>query len=200
MRVLIVEDHTIVRQGLLALLSAAPGLEVVGQAADGLSALELIEALSPDVTLCDLGLPGLGGLELIERAQRFTTRCLVLSMYHDAIWVQRAMRAGAAGYLVKGAGLQDLIEAIKRVAQGEQLLSPLARAAAEQPELTAREREVLSLVAQGHTSKEVSALIKISPRTVEHHRAKLMEKLRIYDVAGLTRYAIRVGLIDPQLR
>lgn len=199
-RVLIIEDHTIVRQGLLALLSTAPDLEVVGQAADGLSALEELERLKPDVALCDLGLPGLGGLEVIERARDSGVRLIVLSMYHDALWVQRAEAAGASGYLIKGAGLSELIEAIRRVMRGEQAFSQVAQAALYQPELSAREREVLCLVAQGHTSREISGLLEISPRTVEHHRSKLMEKLNIYDVAGLTRYAIRVGLIDSNLR
>lgn len=199
-RVLLIEDHTIVRQGLLALLSTAPDIEVVGQAADGLAALTQLEELKPDVALCDLGLPGLGGLEVIERAQGGKTRFIVLSMYHDAIWIQRALKVGAFGYLVKGAGLADLIDAIRRVARGERALSSVVQSTSDQSELSAREREVLCFVAQGHTSREISALLEISSRTVEHHRAKLMEKLRIYDVAGLTRYAIRIGLIDSNLR
>ena len=199
-KVLVIEDHTIVRQGLIALLSTASDLEVVGQAAHGVSALEELERLKPDVALCDLGLPGLGGLEVIERSRGSATRFLVLSMYHDAVWIQRAQVAGASGYLVKGAGLSELIEAVRSVARGGQAFSPLAQVALTQPELTAREREVLCFVAQGHTSREISGLLDISARTVEHHRAKLMEKLKIYDVAGLTRYAIRVGLIDSNLR
>jgi len=201
-RVLVIEDHTIVRQGLVALLSATPGLAVVGEAGDGLSALEQLAALRPDVALCDLGLPGLGGLEVMAqaRARGCAARFVVLSMYHDAVWVQRAVAAGACGYLLKGAGLHDLTEAIARVARGETFLSHGAQAAQEQPELTAREREVLTFVAQGHTSREISALLDISARTVEHHRARVMEKLGIYDVAGLTRYAVRRGLIDPHLK
>ncbi len=201
-RVLVIEDHTIVRQGLVALLGATPGLEVVGQAGDGLSALEQLAALSPDVALCDLGLPGLGGLEVMEQARErgCEARFVVLSMYHDAVWVQRAVAAGARGYLLKGAGLQDLTEAIARVARGETFFSHGAQVAQEQRELTTREREVLAFVAQGHTSREISALLDISARTVEHHRARVMEKLGIYDVAGLTRYAVRQGLIDPNLK
>jgi DNA-binding NarL/FixJ family response regulator len=194
-RVMIIEDHTIVRQGLVALLSLSDQIELVGEASDGLRALELLVERSPDVVICDLGLPGLGGLEVIERAQASQpeARFIVLSMYHDAIWVQRAVEAGAWGYLVKGSGVQDLTTAILTVARGERYLSVSAQASLEQSVLSPREREVLTFVAQGHTSKEISALLEISPRTVEHHRARLMEKLNIFDVAGLTRYAIRVG-------
>ena len=200
-RVMIIEDHTIVRQGLVALLSLSDQVALVGEASDGLRALELLVERSPDVVICDLGLPGLGGLEVIERAQALQpeARFIVLSMYHDAIWVQRAVEAGAWGYLVKGSGVQDLTTAILTVARGARYLSVSAQASLEQSALSPREREVLTFVAQGHTSKEISALLEISPRTVEHHRARLMEKLNIFDVAGLTRYAIRVGLIDHNL-
>jgi two-component system response regulator NreC len=201
-RVLVIEDHTIVRQGLIALLSATPTLEVVGEAGDGLTALELLTTLAPEVALCDLGLPGLGGLEVMEQARErgCEAKFVVLSMYHDAVWVQRAVAAGARGYLLKGAGLQDLTQTIERVARGEVCLSYGAQVAQEQRDLSTREREVLTFVAQGHTSREISALLDISARTVEHHRARVMEKLGIYDVAGLTRYAVRVGLIDPNLK
>ena len=199
-KVLVVEDHTIVRQGLIALLGTSKRIDIVADLGDGLSAVKYIENNEIDILLCDLALPGLGGIEVIQRASALGLRSVALSMHHDAIWVQRALEAGAWGYLLKGSGINDLITAICKVADGERHLSPSALNASVEIELTTREKEVLTLVAQGHTSKEISALLKISPRTVEHHRANLMDKLKIHDVAGLTRYAIRNALIDPRLK
>ena len=121
-------------------------------------------------------------------------------MHHDAIWVKRAMDAGAWGYLLKGSGIKDLITAIRSVHKGQQFLSSSAQSAMAGTHLSDREREVITLVAQGHTSKEISGLLQISSRTVEHHRSNIMEKLKIHDVAGLTRYAVRHGLVDPNLK
>ncbi|MBU0551748.1 response regulator transcription factor [Myxococcota bacterium] len=201
-RVYLVEDHTIVRQGLVALLEQAPDLAVSGQAGDGRTALEEILADPPDVLLCDLALPGLSGLELIKRLKAEGAPCkiVVLSMYHDPVWVQRALDAGAIGYLLKGSGVSDVVTAVRAVARGEGFLSPGARRAEQSEALTAREREVLTLLASGHTSKEIGGILDISPRTAEHHRARIMSKLQIGDVAGLTRYAIRTGLVDQNLR
>ena len=152
--------------------------------------------------MCDLSLPGLGGLEVIKRltARKGHPRVLVLSMYHDHVWVQRALEAGATGYLLKGTGVKDLVRAIRSVASGEEFLSPAAKRASRAEELSAREREVLTLLAEGHTSKEIGATLNISRRTAEHHRARLMDKLGIHDVPGLTRYAIRTGLVDSNLK
>ncbi|MEE2789659.1 MAG: response regulator transcription factor [Myxococcota bacterium] len=201
-RVFLVEDHTVVREGLIALLETDATIEIVGSASDGRSALADIERLKPDVLLCDLALPGLGGLEVIKRIATFehVPRVVVLTMYHDAIWVQRAQEAGAAGYVLKGSGVKDVLEAVRRVAAGETFLSLSVRRAANHDPLSKREREVLTLLAEGHTSKEIGATLDISTRTAEHHRANLMKKLAIYDVAGLTRYAIRTGLVDQNLR
>lgn len=201
-RVYLVEDHTIVRQGLVALLQTTDDLEVVGEAGDGRVGLEAILALRPDVVVCDLAVPGLSGLEILRRLQEEERppRVVVLSMYHDSVWVQRALDAGASGYLVKGTGVRDLLEAVRTVAAGKQFLSPGAQRAANAEELTPREREVLTLLAEGHTSKEIASRLDISSRTVEHHRARVMEKLGINDVAGLTRYAIRMGLVDLNLK
>lgn len=201
-RVFVVEDHTIVRQGLIALMDTADDLEVVGEAGDGRSALEKILEIGPDVVLCDLAMPGLSGLEVIKRLQDADAppRVVVLSMYHDPVWVKRALDAGANGYLLKGSGVKDVLDAVRAVAAGEDYLSPGAKRAADANPLTDREREVLTLIAQGHTSKEIGAILGISPRTAEHHRARIMNKLRIGDVAGLTRYAIRTGLVDENLR
>lgn len=199
-RVLIVEDHTIVRQGLVALLSTSPEIEVIADVGDGLLALEVIERHQPEILLCDLAIPGLGGIEVITRASAKGVKAIALSMHHDGVWINRAIEAGAWGYLVKGSGVQDVIKAILAVGRGERFLSPTAQIAANRPQLTTREREILTFVAQGHTSKEISGLLTISPRTVEHHRANLMEKLGINDVAGLTRYAVRQGIVDPLLK
>lgn len=204
-RVYVVEDHTIVRQGLVALMETADDITVVGEAGDGRSAIEALEsgALgSIDVVLCDLALPGLSGLEVIRRVVTLSEppRVVVLSMYHDSVWVKRALDAGASGYLLKGSGVRDVLDAVRAVAAGEPYLSPMANRAAEAEPLTDREREVLALIAQGHTSKEMGGILGISPRTAEHHRARIMTKLNIGDVAGLTRYAIRTGLVDENLR
>lgn len=201
-RVLLIEDHTIVRQGLIALLSTADDITVVGEAGDGRTGLAAAEALSPDVVVCDLAMPGLSGLEVIKRLVELPDppRCLVLSMYHDTVWVQRALEAGALGYVLKGSAVKDVVGAIRSVARGEGYLSPGARRAADAEELSPREREVLTLLAEGHTSKEIGSTLSISPRTAEHHRARVMEKLGIHDIPGLTRYAIRMGLVDQNLK
>ena len=201
-RVFVVEDHTIVRQGLVALLETADDLTVIGEAGDGRSALTQILEQRPDVVLCDLAMPGLSGLEVIKRLQDEAEppRVVVLSMYHDPVWVKRALDAGANGYLLKGSGVKDVLDAVRAVAAGQDYLSPGAKRSADASPLTDREREVLTLIAQGHTSKEIGAILGISPRTAEHHRARIMNKLRIGDVAGLTRYAIRTGLVDENLR
>ncbi len=201
-RVYVVEDHTIVREGLVALLETADDVEVVGQAGDGRTAVAEVEAARPDVLLCDLALPGLGGLEVIKQVRQYDRppKVVVLSMYHDPVWVQRATEAGARGYLVKGSGVKDVLRAIRAVADGDTFLSPSAARAADAEPLTNREREVLTLLSEGHTSKEIGGILGISPRTAEHHRARLMTKLGINDIPGLVRYAIREGLVDQNLK
>ena len=199
-QVYIVEDHMIVRQGLVALLEASSKMEVVGQTGHSLQALEEIPKLDPDVVVCDLGLPGIGGLELIQKLANDKTKFIVLSMYHDAVWIQRALDAGASGYVVKGSGVQDLVLAIEEVVSGKTFLSAESQSTLNRPQISPRETEILTFVAQGHTSKEIANLLSISVRTVEHHRAKLMDKIKIFDVAGLTRYAIRHGYVDLNLK
>ena len=201
-KTLIIEDHTIVRQGIIALLSTTDEIHIIDDLANGILAIEYLESYQGDIDLllCDLALPGLSGIEVIERASKQGIKCIALSMHHDSIWVQRALDAGAMGYVLKGADVSDLIGAIRIVNGGVTYLSPSITYAAHKDVLTTRERQVLTFVAQGHTSKEISGLLEISPRTVEHHRANMMNKLRINDVAGLTRYAIRNGLVDPQSR
>ena len=201
-RVYLVEDHTIVRQGLEALLETTDDLVVVGQAGDGRTALAEIPSLKPQVVLCDLALPGLSGLEVIKRLgeDEDSPRVVVLSMYHDQVWVQRALDAGASGYVLKGSGVKDVLDALRSVASGESFLSAGAARVARSEPLTPRETEVLTLLAEGHTSREIGQTLGISARTAEHHRAKVMLKLGINDVAGLTRYAIRSGLVDQNLK
>lgn len=201
-RVFLLEDHTIVRQGLVSLLDTADDIEVIGQSGDGRRALEEVLELKPDVLVSDIAVPGLSGLEVVKRLRDggSTVRIVMLSMYHDPEWVKRAMDAGANGYLVKGTGVRDLLKAVRTVASGETFLSPSATRASRTEELTSREREVLTLLAEGHTSKEIGGVLGISSRTVEHHRARLMTKLGINDVAGLTRYAVRTGLVDLNLK
>ncbi len=201
-KVYLVEDHTIVRQGMVALLETAEDMCVVGEAGDGRTALEEIPRCNPDLVLCDLAMPGLGGLEVIKRlkTQDDPPRVIVLSMYHDHIWVKRALEAGASGYVLKGSGVKDVLSAIRTVAAGDEFLSPGARLATQAEMLTDREREVLTLLAEGHTSREIGGVLDISPRTAEHHRARIMQKLQINDIAGLVRYAIRTGLVDENLK
>jgi DNA-binding NarL/FixJ family response regulator len=201
-RVLLIEDHTIVRQGIVALLGTAEDIEIVGEAGDGRSGLDEAARLRPEVVVCDLALPGLSGLEVIKRlaGEPDPPKVIVLSMYHDDVWVQRALEAGAAGYLLKGVGVKDLVKVIRKVAGGERHLSPGAQRSSENDPLSEREREVLTLLAEGHTSKEIGSILGISRRTAEHHRARVMSKLGIHDVPGLTRYAIRIGLVDQNLK
>lgn len=211
-RVLLADDHTLLRAGVRSLLEKLPGVEVIGEAADARAALALLEKQRPDVVLMDLAMPGLNGLEGTARAaaQFPDVRILILSMHADEEHVLRALEAGAAGYLVKDAVPAELELAVRAVARGETYLSPAvakhvvtarARGVAgptSLERLTPRLREVLQLVAEGHTTKEIARILNTSPKTVENHRARLMERLDIRDVAGLVRYAIQNGLIDSQ--
>lgn len=210
-RVLLAEDHALVRAGFRALLSKLPGIEVVAEAADGREALALVKMHQPDVILMDISMAGLNGLEAAVRiAKEFPeVRVLMLSAHANEDYVKQALRAGAAGYLVKDAGLSELELAVQAVARGETYLSPavskhvvadyLRRARAE-PDLvellTPRQREILQLIAEGHSTKEIARILHVSPKTVETHRTQLMERLDIHDIAGLVRYAIRVGVLN----
>lgn len=205
-RVVLADDHSLVRAGLKALLESASDLTVVGEAQHGREALDVVAEDEPDVLVLDLGLPELNGLEVIARLRRTgsATRVLVLSMHEDREYVARAFREGASGYLVKDAAEPELEIAIRSVAAGRRYVSrgvagPLvdelmARGqAADDPFhiLTPRQREVLQLISEGHSTSEIGAKLYISVKTVESHRADLMKRLDIHDVAGLTRYAMR---------
>jgi DNA-binding NarL/FixJ family response regulator len=211
-RVLLTEDHTLVRAALQALLRDVPGIQVVAETGDGREALRLIEVHRPDVVLMDIAMPGLNGLETTARVvSEFPGMgVIILSMHADEEYVLRALHLGAAGYLLKDADVTELQRAITTVAGGKTYLSPAVsgpvvdyvRQAGQEPTsldlLTPRQREVLQLIAEGHTTKEIGQVLQISHRTVETHRMDAMKRLDIYDVAGLVRYAIRVGLVSPQ--
>lgn len=209
LRILLAEDHTLVRAGIRALLESLEGVEVVAEAADGREALRLAEAHHPDILLMDITMKELNGLQAAARLtkEHSATRVIILSMHADQIYVRQALQAGAAGYLLKGADVAELELALKAVTRGDTYLSPSVSkdivgnllngktpAANPLDELTPRQREILQLVAEGRTTKEIAGRLDLSSKTVETHRAQLMERLDIHDVAGLVKFAIRVGL------
>jgi DNA-binding NarL/FixJ family response regulator len=211
-RVLLADDHTLVRAGIQGLLQGLQGVEVVGEAGDGQEALRLAEVLRPDVVLMDVGMPGLNGLEVAGRLATLdaSIRVIILSMHTSEEYVLRALRAGCAGYLLKASAVAELEVAVRAVSRGETYLSPAVSkrvvddyvsrtGGAIDPldALTPRQREILQLAAEGHSSKEIAERLGVSYRTVEAHRAQLMERLGVHDLAGLVRFAVRVGLIRP---
>jgi DNA-binding NarL/FixJ family response regulator len=206
-RVLLAEDHQIVREGLRALLQSDPDMEVVGEAAEGDEAVRLAEERSPDVLVIDLSMPGVDGIEAIRRLRtsRPAILVVVLSMHDDAPTVDRALQAGARAYVLKGHGITGLREAIRAVRRGEVYLSSgisefvLQGYLKKQPaadELSERERDVLKLIAEGFTGGEIARQLGLSPRTIEHHRARIADKLDIRTTAGLVRYALRTRLVQ----
>jgi DNA-binding NarL/FixJ family response regulator len=212
-RLLLVDDHDIVRAGIRVLLHTFSGIEVVADTGDGLEALSLIGAHHPDIVLLDIGMPGLNGLEVLTRIKHAypAVRVMMLSMHANEEYVWRALRDGAAGYLLKGANTVEFEQAIRTVAQGDIFLSATVskytianyagRMTAHTPgleRLTSRQREVLQLIAEGRSTKEIAYQLQISAKTVETHRAQVMERLNIDTIAGLVRYAITVGLITTE--
>ncbi|MDT8436560.1 MAG: response regulator transcription factor [Gemmatimonadota bacterium] len=210
-RILIADDHALVREGIRHVLDEEPGLEVVAEASDGEEALREVAAHQPDVLVLDISMPGLSGLEVVRRLREdgHEARALMLSMHDDTEYVLRAVRAGAAGYLLKDdAGPGLLRQAVRAVHRGDSFFSPAVaarltdalrrdpRAASDPLEaLTGREREVLRLVAAGRSNKQIASELGISRRTVESHRESLMRKLEIRTVAGLTRFALEHDLL-----
>jgi DNA-binding NarL/FixJ family response regulator len=217
-RILLADDHTLVRGGIRALLQSIPGAQVIAEASDGRESLRLIEIHRPDIVLMDIAMAGMNGLEATMRIMKDypMVRVIILSMHTNEEYVLQALRAGASGYLLKDAGIAELELAIKAVASGETYLSPpvskhvisdyVRRVGGdvrseelkeETPleRLTLRQREILQLIAEGHTTQEIANQLSISIKTVETHRMQMMERLDIHDVAGLVRFAIRVGLI-----
>ncbi len=210
-RVLLADDHSLVRAGIRSLLGAMADVEVVGEAASGEEALELAARQQPDVVLMDIAMKGITGLEAAARMREThpAVRVVILSMHSGEEYVLQALRAGAAGYLLKDAATGELELALRSVMRGESWLSPavsrqvvegyVQRSGAEAaPDvLTARQREVLRLVASGKSTKEIAFFLNLSVKTVETHRAQIMERLGIRDVPGLVRYALRTGLVPP---
>jgi DNA-binding NarL/FixJ family response regulator len=211
MRVLIADDHTMVRESLVSVLQADGDVQVVAQASDGVEALEKALQLRPDVVVVDLSMPRLGGLEVVRRlrAQLPTTRVLVLTMHQEDEYVLQAVRAGASGYLVKDSAAAELLAAVRSLHAGHGHFGPqAARTMAVQlqhPErtlddpygrLTTREREVLHLIAEGMTTKEIARRLGISAKTAENHRGHVLEKLDMRNTAELVRYALRKGLLE----
>jgi two-component system response regulator NreC len=210
-KVLIVDDHTLVRDGIRALLALVADIQIVGEAANGKEALEKVKKLAPDVVLMDLAMPIMGGLEATRRIRkRFPgTKVLALTQYEDREYIVPTIEAGARGFISKMAAFSELASAIQAVYQGGSFLSPMAAAAVVEEyqqkaskgekdsyqHLTDREREMLKLVAEGYTAKEIADMLVISLRTVETHKTNLMNKLNIHNKADLIRFAIRKGII-----
>ena len=211
-RVLVADDHTIVRTGIRHVLESEPGFAVVGEAATGHEALELATSLRPDVAVLDISMPGESGLRVAEELRRRVpeTHVLILSMHDNTEYVLESLRAGVHGYLLKDTAATELRGAIRAVRRGESFFSPpiagrlsavvrgdpAGSASGALAQLTGRERQVLIGVAQGHTNREMAAQLGISPRTVESHRENLMKKLGVRTVAGLTRLALEAGLVQ----
>jgi DNA-binding NarL/FixJ family response regulator len=213
-RLLLVDDHALIREGLRAVLEVGGEMKVEGEGASGLEAIEAFRRLRPDVALLDIGMPDMDGLAACKRIrdEHPDARIIILTVHAEEQFFFEALRAGAHGYVLKRSSGEDLRRAIRTVAEGRTWLSPelagslvedfVSRARSGEGDLalgalSAREREVLKLVAEGHTSAEIAALLSISPKTVQTHRAHAMEKLGLHERTGLVRYAIRTGLIEP---
>jgi two-component system response regulator NreC len=207
-RILLADDHALVRQGLGMILGAQKDMEIVGQAGNGNEAVELAEKLKPDVIVMDVAMPELNGIEATRRlaASLPRTRVLALSMHKDSVYVREILRAGARGYLLKDSGDADLIAAVRAIAKGEGYISPSVSDAVLSDYrkhvtdpldlLTSREREVLQHIAEGQTNKEIATSLNLSVYTVEAHRGRIMEKLNLHSTGELVRFALRNGLID----
>ena len=210
-RVLLAEDHTIVRQGISALLRSEPDIEVVGEASDGLEALELAKKLIPDVVLMDIAMRNLNGLEATRKIKKLFPhmKVLVLTMYDNEEWIFQILKVGASGYLIKDSAMTELTSAIRAVYQGDSYLSPsiskkvideyirkaeMGEKSGLEDLLSGREREILQLIAEGNSIPQIASLFCISKKTVEAHKTHIMEKLNIRDKVGLIKYAIRTGL------
>ena len=212
-RILLADDHALVRAGLRSLLGKIPLFKVIAEAEDGREAVELARKYRPDIALIDIGMPKLNGLEAIARVTREApnTRVIVLSMYANPEYVARAIQAGARGYVIKGDAISELKAAIKGVTDGELYFSPrmskyltngyLQRIGVRYDplgQLTPRQREILQLIAEGNSTKQIAFSLGLSGKTVDAHRLQLMNKLHIHDLPGLVRYAMRVGLVPAE--
>lgn len=214
LRILLADDHRLVRAGIRALLEELDGVEVVAEAGDGRVTLDLIRDTSPDIALVDVAMKGLNGLDVAARITRDhpSVKVVILSMHTNEEYVLQALKNGAVGYLIKDAATEELRLALNAVRNGETYLSPvisksvvdnlIALSKNGNPDaaglLTPRQREILQLIAEGRSTKEIAALLSLSAKTVETHRTQLMNRLVIHDIAGLVRYAIRIGLVTAE--
>ena len=213
LRLLLVDDHVLVRAGLRSLLEKFPGIEVVGEASSGQEGLNMVPLHRPDLVVMDVAMAGMNGLETAARLLKDfpNVRVLILSMYANEEYVVQARRIGVSGYLLKDAIPMELERAIQTVVRGETYLSPqvsqraiddyfsrLEGAREPEPELTARQKETLRLIAEGKSTREIGRLLNLSVKTIETHRAHLMKRLNIRDVAGLVKYALRIGLVRTE--
>ena len=209
MRIVIADDHGIVRSGIRLLLERQPGLEVVAEAADGIEARDVVVSERPDLAILDVKMPGLTGLQATReiKAQVPDTAVLILSMHDDERYLFEALKAGASGYVLKSQADEELLEAIRAIERGDPFLTPsaqqslirdlLERGEPDNPELTPREEEIVKLVAEANTTREIAAMLHLSEKTVENHRGNAMKNLGMRDRVELVRYAIRRGLIEP---
>ena len=208
-RVLIVDDHGILRAGLRTFLNLQPDMEVVGEAAEGLEAVEKVKRLEPDVVLMDISLPGMEGLEVAKKLKKThpDVKVLILTMHEDRRYLYSALKAGASGYVVKRAADTELIDAIRAAYRGDVFLHPsMAKIVAEdyveqagtEKGLSDREREVLGLIAEGRTYKEMAKFLAVSVKTIETYRERIKEKLGLHTRAELVRYALEKGLVGPR--
>ena len=209
-RVILADDHVLVRAGMSALINKIEGVEVIAEASDGREVLQLVEKLKPDLVLMDIAMPGMSGLEALNRLVKSApdVRIIILSMHTNEEYIMQALRIGAGGYLLKDSATSELELAIKAVKKQNTYLSPavsklvvdyVQRMGAEPDlleQLTPRQREILQLLAEGKTTRSVANTLQISMKTVESHRNQIMERLDIHDLASLVRYAVRVGLVS----
>ena len=210
-RILLVEDHTMVRKGLRSLLENETGIEVVDEAGNGREAIQKVESLKPDIVVMDISMPTLNGLDATRQIKRQhpDMKILILTMHTAEEYVFEVLDAGASGYVVKQSAPNELVTAIHAVSRGETYLSPKVsglvvqeilngvRKKKKEPRLTEREREIVQLIAEGHSNREIADTLHISIKTVDTHRSNLMEKLDLHSIADITRYAIRNKIINP---
>jgi two-component system response regulator NreC len=207
-RILLADDHAVVRQGFKMILGTQPDFEIVGEAGNGREAVELAENLKPDIVVMDVAMPELNGIEATRRLSTSVPHCRVvaLSMHKDNVYVREILRAGARGYLLKDSEAADVVSAVRAVAQGEGYISPAVSNAVLDDYrkhvtnpidlLSSREREVLQMLAEGKTNKEIAVVLNLSVYTVDAHRGRIMEKLNVHSINELVRFAVRNGLID----
>lgn len=215
-RVIIADDHTVVREGIRQILANEPDMEVVGEAADGLETLDMVRATKPDVVILDIAMPGVSGLEVIGLIKEIVPQCavVVLTMHSKESMIHHMLDSGALGYVLKASPVMDVIEAVRAARRGEYYLSSKIRAEVvsaylhsrkEKPPikgydlLSEREQQIFRLVAEGNSTNQIADLLSVSPKTVEKHRTNIMKKLGLKDRLSLIKEAIRIGIVDPDL-